>query len=85
MKPGQKNNLDWNKHVKGDVKPQFESSYWCPTDSCWIPVIPADSSMIPVEFTSQNLEILILQYLHWNSPQNGLEQNGTGMHDWNGC
>ena len=25
---------------------QYSSSYWCPTDSCWIPVIPAESSGI---------------------------------------
>ena len=29
-------------------------SYWCPTYSCQIPVIPVDFSAIPVEFTSQN-------------------------------
>ena len=61
------------------------SSYQCPTDSCRIPVIPADSSTIPVEFASQNFEILIFRYLHRNSPRNGPERNGTGMHDRNGC
>ena len=61
--------------------PSTWSSYWCPTDSCQIPVIPVVSgTTITVEFTSQNFRILIFRYLHQNSPW-----NGTGMHDWNGC
>ena len=57
-----------------------QSSYRCPTDSCWIPVIPADSGTIPVEFASQNLEILIFRYLHRNSPWNGMAlECMTGM------
>jgi hypothetical protein len=61
------------------LEDQIMSSCSCPTDSCWIPVIPVDSGAIPVEFTSQIFAILLFRYLHRNSPRNGPERNGTGM------
>jgi len=69
----------------------FVRSYRCPLDSCWIPVIPVDSSrssgikygrepsqiVIPEMTYSSGIESFLC--LDWNGPWNGQDWNETGI------